>query len=82
MRLDRYLPEQRRRRAGSGRQKFAIFGMVLGVHLLAGAGLMTWTTIRERNAPPRMVIRYFDITTLPTANAAGAIAEATTPPRP
>lgn len=79
MRLDRYLPEQRRRRSGPGRQKFAIFGLVLGVHLLAGAGLVAWTTIRERNAPPRMVIRYFDITVMPTANTAGAIAEATTP---
>ena len=79
MRLDRYLPEQRRRRAGPGRQKFAIFGLVLGVHLLAGAGLMAWTTIRERNAPPRLVIRYFDITTMPTANAAGAIAETPAP---
>ena len=81
MRLDRYLPEQRRRRASSGRQKVAIFGMVLGVHLLAGASLMAWTTIRERNAPPRMVVRYFDITTMPAANAAGAITE-TPAPRP
>jgi hypothetical protein len=52
---------------------------VLGVHLLAGAGLVAWTTIRERNAPPRMVIRYFDITTMPTANSAAAIADAQTP---
>lgn len=66
MRLDRYLPEQRRLRADSPKQKLLVVGIVLGIHLFLVAGWTAWSTIRERNAPPREVVRYFDIAVFPT----------------
>jgi hypothetical protein len=65
MRLDRYLPEQRRLRADSRKQKLLVVGIVLGIHLFLVAGWTAWSTIRERNAPPREVVRFFDIDAFP-----------------
>jgi uncharacterized membrane protein len=65
MRLDRYLPEQRRLRADSRKQKLFVVGIVLGIHLFVVAGWTAWSTIRERNEPPREVIRFFDIAVFP-----------------
>jgi hypothetical protein len=70
MRLDRYLPEQRRLRADSRRQKLLVVGIVIGIHLFLAAGWTAWATIRERNAPPREVVRYFDISIFPAPQAA------------
>lgn len=72
MRLDRYLPEQRRLRADSGKQKLLVVGIVLAIHLVAGAGWVTWTTIRERNAPPIEVVTFFDIMPIPAVSAPAA----------
>ena len=66
MRLDRYLPEQRRLRADSRKHKLFVVGIVVGIHLFLVAGWTAWSTIRERNAPPREVVRYFDIAEFPT----------------
>jgi hypothetical protein len=65
MRLDRYLPEQQRLRADSRRQKLLVVGIVIGIHLFLAAGWTAFAAIRERNAPPREVIRYFDISDFP-----------------
>jgi hypothetical protein len=65
MRLDRYLPEQRRLRADSRKQKLFVVGIVLGIHLFLVAGWTAWSTIRERNAPPREVVRFFNIDAFP-----------------
>ena len=67
MRLDRYQPEARRRRDGAGRNTLLIVGIVLAIHLFAAAGWTAIVAIRERNAPPRLVVRFFDIATFPPA---------------
>lgn len=74
MRLDRYFPEQRRRRHGPGHNKLAIVGAVLVVHLFLAAGWTAWTAFHEPEAAPKYVVRYFDIATFPTPTAAAAIA--------
>jgi hypothetical protein len=89
MRLDRYLPENRRLRADSRKQKLLVLGIVLCIYLAAGAGWIAWTMVRPREQAPREVIRFFDITDFPAptptaANQANATAPAqpgaTTPP--
>jgi hypothetical protein len=91
MRLDRYLPEQRRLRADSRKQKLLVVGIVLGIHLFLVAGWTAWTAIRDRNAPPREVIRYFDIDAFPAppvvappakSNEPGTAPTAAAPKRP
>lgn len=72
MRLDRYLPEERRRREGRGTNWLLIVGVVLGLHLCVGVGWSAVVAFRERNAPPRYVVRFFDIGTYPTASSAPA----------
>ncbi len=74
MRLDRYFPEQRRRRLGRFDNKLVIVGVVLGIHLFAAAGWTAWAALHEPEAAPKYVVRYFDIATFPTPAAAAAIA--------
>jgi hypothetical protein len=75
MRLDRYLPEQRRLRADSRKQKLLVLGIVIGIHLFLAAGWTAFAAIRERNAPPREVIRFFDIAVFPAPPVAAPAAE-------
>ncbi|HET8654469.1 MAG TPA: hypothetical protein VFL93_02960 [Longimicrobiaceae bacterium] len=65
MRLDRYFPEQRRRRSDSRKQILVVVGIVVGVHLFLAAGWTAWTTIRKRSAPEREYVRYIDINSFP-----------------
>jgi hypothetical protein len=65
MRLDRYFPEQRRRRSDSRKQILVIIGIVVGVHLFLAAGWTAWTTIRKRNAPEREYVQYLNISEFP-----------------
>jgi hypothetical protein len=73
MRLDRYFPEQRRRRLGRFDNKLVIIGAVLGIHLFAAAGWTAWAAFHEPDDRPRYVVRYFDIATFPSPAAVAAI---------
>jgi len=79
MRLDRYLPEQRRLRADTRKQKLLVVGIVIGLHLFLAAGWTAFAAIRERNAPPREVIRYFDISDFPAPPSVAAPAKGAEP---
>jgi hypothetical protein len=73
MRLDRYFPEQRRRRLRRFDNKLLIIGAVVGIHLFAAAGWTAWAALHEPADPVKYVIRYFDIATFPTPAAAATI---------